>query len=309
MQVDVELQTNELDLYGIPPTVSGGGGGAVDSVNGQTAVVVLDQDDVLDGTTYKQYSQTEKTKLAGIEALAEVNNISDVDATDLTGGGSTTLHLHDGRYYTETETDALLSAKRSSVLSKASRPDGLTDRDYTVLGGFAAVSSSSAIFSTNRWNFEPAVIYDTVTLDRVAIEVAVASAAGKLVRIALYTADEYWQPATLVQDFGTVPADPGVVPALQVITISPTLTLQPGRYMTVWITDGGGSFRRVAGTQPAGFGYLSGVAGASCIRSVFASLGGGTTITSGFAAVNPKWERDIYGASTTNNHSIRYREV
>ena len=33
-------------------------------------------------------------KVDGIEALAEVNNISDTDATDLTDGGATTLHSH-----------------------------------------------------------------------------------------------------------------------------------------------------------------------------------------------------------------------
>jgi hypothetical protein len=57
-----------------------GGSGSVDSVNGLTGVVVLDQDDVLDGTTYKQYSQTEKTKLAGIQAGAEVNVNADWNA-------------------------------------------------------------------------------------------------------------------------------------------------------------------------------------------------------------------------------------
>jgi hypothetical protein len=35
-------------------------------------------------------------KLAGIEAGAEVNNISDANATDLTDGGETTLHSHPG---------------------------------------------------------------------------------------------------------------------------------------------------------------------------------------------------------------------
>jgi len=45
-------------------------GGAVDSVNSQTGTVILTQDSIGDGTTYKQYSQTEKTKLAGIEASA-----------------------------------------------------------------------------------------------------------------------------------------------------------------------------------------------------------------------------------------------
>jgi len=44
--------------------------------------------------TKKILTDTERTKLSGIEALAEVNNISDVDATDLTDGGETTLHTH-----------------------------------------------------------------------------------------------------------------------------------------------------------------------------------------------------------------------
>ena len=55
---------------------------------------------------------SDKTKLNGIESGAEANNISDVDATDLTDGGDTTLHIHDGRYYTETE---LQTSGQSSV--------------------------------------------------------------------------------------------------------------------------------------------------------------------------------------------------
>lgn len=39
------------------------GGGAVDSVNGNTGVVVLDQDDILDGTLAKQFLSADKTKL------------------------------------------------------------------------------------------------------------------------------------------------------------------------------------------------------------------------------------------------------
>jgi nitrogen fixation protein len=57
-----------------------GGGGAVDSVNTQTGDVVLNQDDILDGTTFKQYSLTEKNKLAGIAAGAEVNVNADWNA-------------------------------------------------------------------------------------------------------------------------------------------------------------------------------------------------------------------------------------
>jgi len=51
--------------------------GAVDSVNGQTGVVVLDADDIGDGITNKAYTATEKTKLDGVAAGAEVNVQSD----------------------------------------------------------------------------------------------------------------------------------------------------------------------------------------------------------------------------------------
>lgn len=57
---------------------------AVDSVNGQTGVVVLDQDDVGDGATYKQYSATEQTKLAGIETAADVTDAGNI-ASSITG--------------------------------------------------------------------------------------------------------------------------------------------------------------------------------------------------------------------------------
>lgn len=60
-------------------------------------------DNHVSGSTNKVYTALEQTKLAGIETGAEVNNISDVNATDLTDGGETTLHIHDSRYYTETE--------------------------------------------------------------------------------------------------------------------------------------------------------------------------------------------------------------
>lgn len=42
----------------------------------------------------ENYTLVEKNKLAGIEALAEVNNISDANATDLTDAGDSALHFH-----------------------------------------------------------------------------------------------------------------------------------------------------------------------------------------------------------------------
>lgn len=61
----------------------------------QTALdLKQDHSAVLDATT-ASFTTADETKLDGIEALAEVNNISDADATDLTDGGATTLHKHD----------------------------------------------------------------------------------------------------------------------------------------------------------------------------------------------------------------------
>lgn len=65
---------------------------------------------ILDNVT-AAFTSADETKLDGIEAGAEVNNISDLNATDLTDGGDTTLHTHDDRYYTETEIDTALSGK------------------------------------------------------------------------------------------------------------------------------------------------------------------------------------------------------
>jgi hypothetical protein len=58
-----------------------GGGGAVTSVNTLVGDVVLTQDTILDGSTFKQYSLTEKNKLTGIAAGAEVNVNADWNAT------------------------------------------------------------------------------------------------------------------------------------------------------------------------------------------------------------------------------------
>ena len=70
------------------------------SVNGDTGTVVLNQDDIADGVAHVQtandLTDILKSKLDAIEAGADVNNISDTDATDLTDGGDTTLHDHDG---------------------------------------------------------------------------------------------------------------------------------------------------------------------------------------------------------------------
>jgi len=75
-----------------------GGGDMTKAVYDPTSVSsdAFDMDNMVEGTTTKILTGTERTKLSGIETGAEVNNISDVNATDLTDGGDTTLHDHDG---------------------------------------------------------------------------------------------------------------------------------------------------------------------------------------------------------------------
>jgi hypothetical protein len=60
--------------YDVEWTDPAAGGGAVDSVNGQTGVVVLDADDIADGTTNHAFTAADDTKLAGIATGATANS-------------------------------------------------------------------------------------------------------------------------------------------------------------------------------------------------------------------------------------------
>lgn len=73
VQAPAPIAIVDIGVVGLGNT-GGGGTGAVDSVNGQTGIVALNQDDIPDGTTHKQYSATEKTKLAGVATGATAND-------------------------------------------------------------------------------------------------------------------------------------------------------------------------------------------------------------------------------------------
>lgn len=79
MLVDVDTQGavngNVLRFNGAEwvPGSGGSGGGAVDSVNGQTGIVVLDSDDIDEGSTNLYFTDSERLKLAGIEENATEN--------------------------------------------------------------------------------------------------------------------------------------------------------------------------------------------------------------------------------------------
>lgn len=78
------------------------------------------------GLSTNDYTTDEKNKLAGIEAGAEVNNISDADANELTGGGETDLHKHAaadvnitdaGGYYDSTDVEGVLQEVGSELVT------------------------------------------------------------------------------------------------------------------------------------------------------------------------------------------------
>lgn len=183
--------------------------------------------------------------------------------------------------------------------------DGFAVRDYRILGNAYLNGVTTNTPSTNRWTFEFYDVTEPITLDRVGIEVTTAGAAGKLVRLALYTADQYLQPGTLIQDFGTVATDVGAVPTLQTITIN--LTLQPGRYIGIVTQDGAAAFRVITAFHLAGNALTAGT-GTSPYRNI-TSLGGAGTVSGGYASVNPKWERDVYSGSGATQYFMKFREV
>lgn len=104
----------------------------VDSVNGATGTIVLSQDDIADGTTYKQYSATEKTKLAGIASNATAN-----------GSDSSLL---DRANHTGTQTASTISDFSTAADARITAATGVSVQGYsanaTILGNTSTGTGS-----------------------------------------------------------------------------------------------------------------------------------------------------------------------
>lgn len=121
--------TNQADA-------TGGGGGAVDSVNGATGVVVLDADDISDtSATNKWATAAEKTKLAGIATAATAN---DTDAA-----------LRDRGTHTGSQTASTISDFSAAADARVSA--GITSAiGTTVQARDADLDAISALTPTNN---------------------------------------------------------------------------------------------------------------------------------------------------------------
>lgn len=99
----------------------------VTSVNTQTGAVVLTQDNVGDGTTYKQYSATEKTKLAGIATGANVGVVPNGTIT----GATKTKITYDAKGLVTTGADATTADIADSTNKRYQTDNQNTRNDAT----------------------------------------------------------------------------------------------------------------------------------------------------------------------------------
>jgi hypothetical protein len=122
------------------PAGADGADGVVQSVNGiSQAAVVLTQDNVADGTTYKQYSATEKTKLAAISGT----NTGDQDLS----GYATTASLAAKENVSKVTPIAVSTSTAAGTAAKAATTTGGTYTPAT--GDIILVTFTAANTATN----------------------------------------------------------------------------------------------------------------------------------------------------------------
>ena len=159
-------------------------GSLVTSVNTQIGDVVLNQDHVLDGTTYKQYSNTEKTKLAGIENNATANSTNSflLDRTNHTGtqlastisdlqtnvSGNTDVsantsarHTHSNKVILDGTQESFTSVLKTKLDSIESGAEVNVQADYT------ETNNLLDSYIRNKPNLAPSATTDTTTTQNI----------------------------------------------------------------------------------------------------------------------------------------------
>lgn len=121
---------------------------------------------------------------------------------------------------------------------------------YYVTPGFLPTNISTLSLSANRRYFFLFWTPTAITVDQIAIEQTTAAAAGKLFRIGLIAADEYWQPTgSALIESGTFAADGAN--GVKTYTPGAAVLLPPGRYLGSVHSDGGPVIRVMTGGSVA----------------------------------------------------------
>lgn len=141
-QVLVKQSNTNYDTQWANPSAAAG----VSTVNGATGDVVLTQDNISDGTTAKQYTATEKTKLAGIASGAQVNTVVSVAGKT----GVVTLVKADtglGNVDNTSDTSKPVSTATQTALDNK-QP---LDSDLTVIAGLTPADNDIIQRKSSSW--------------------------------------------------------------------------------------------------------------------------------------------------------------
>ena len=152
-ETDTLVKAEAIDGVGIQSVVDNGDDTFTITLTNGTSTIInkidnINSDNVTQGITNLYVSPTEKNKLTNIEENAEVNNISDVNATDLTDGGDTTLHYHasdrDRTNHTGTQAISTVSGLQTALDNKANKDFTLYTQKADVVSDDKIVINDSA---------------------------------------------------------------------------------------------------------------------------------------------------------------------
>lgn len=158
--------------------------------------------------------------------------LAQVNAPGSISGESQLYHNADGQLHVRTPSAdyALTPPGGGTPAGVAWHLGRATGRYYHQLAGSVVGTFSVTM---NRLYAQPFIISHNTTMTKLGIEVTTAAAAGKLLRLGLYS-NNGSVPDALILDAGTLPAD-----GIAVLESAISQALTPGLYWMALVTDGG----------------------------------------------------------------------
>jgi len=126
-------------------------GGAVDSVNGEVGVVVLDTDDINEGTTNEYYTEAKVSANTDVVANTAKNSYPSADATKLSGiEAGAEVNDTAAEIKTKYESNANTNAFTDAEKSKLANQSGTNTGDQDLSGLQATLVSGTNIKTINN---------------------------------------------------------------------------------------------------------------------------------------------------------------